>query len=131
MTNSRFADMRLTRQQSMTRGYEFARVRGAGVAQAGRFLVVSVVALEDTQAGSKFGVICTKKIGCAVVRNKMRRRVKEVLRKAGDDFTMGYMMVCVVRWRAVNASFAELASDWKRAAKKMKHQLNGTKKLSD
>lgn len=34
----------------------------------------------------KFGIICTKKIGCAVVRNKLRRRVREILRAHGASF---------------------------------------------
>jgi len=72
---------------------------------------------------SKFGIICTKKIGCAVVRNKLRRRVREILRAHGAPFENGVHLVCVLRWRAVEASYADLERDWRKAARKLKLQL--------
>ncbi len=115
--------MRLTRQQSMTRAFQFARVRNEGPSVAGRLIVLSAAPLPDPEEESKFGIICTKKIGCAVVRNKLRRRVREIIRAHGKPFVKGVHLVCVLRWRAVEATYAELEHDWKKAARKLKLQL--------
>ncbi len=115
--------MRLTRQQSMTRAFQFARVRNEGPSVAGRLIVLSAAPLPDPEEESKFGIICTKKIGCAVVRNKLRRRVREIIRAHGEPFVKGVHLVCVLRWRAVEATYAELEHDWKKAARKLKLQL--------
>ena len=54
-------EMRLTRQQSMTRAFQFARVRNEGPSVAGRLIVLSAAPLEHPEEPSKFGIICTKK----------------------------------------------------------------------
>ena len=107
----------------MTRAFQFARVRNEGPYVAGRLIVLSAAPLADPEEPSKFGIICTKKIGCAVVRNKLRRRVREILRAHGEPFQQGVHMVCVLRWRAVEASYSDLERDWRKAARKLKLQL--------
>ncbi|MCB5932110.1 hypothetical protein LJB63_22520, partial [[Eubacterium] rectale] len=52
-------EMRLTRQQSMTRAFQFARVRNEGPSVAGRLIVLSATPLEHPEEPSKFGIICT------------------------------------------------------------------------
>ena len=104
----------------MTRAFQFARVRNEGPSVAGRLIVLSATPLEHPEEPSKFGIICTKKIGCAVVRNKLRRRVREILRAHGAPFENGVHLVCVLSWRAVEAN---LERDWRKAARKLKLQL--------
>lgn len=122
-------EMRLTRQQSMTRAYEFARVRRLGTSIAGRLLVLSAVPLDDSEEASKFGIICTKKVGCAVVRNLLKRRVRELLRSHGEEYARGYHFVCVLRWRAAEAPYDALEKDWLKTSVRLvkalrKHSLN-------
>ena len=107
----------------MTRAFQFARVRNEGPSVAGRLIVLSATPLEHPEEPSKFGIICTKKIGCAVVRNKLRRRVRDILRAHGAPFENGVHLVCVLRWRAVEASYSDLERDWRKAARKLKLQL--------
>ena len=106
----------------MTRAFQFARVRNEGPSVAGRLIVLSAAPLADPEEPSKFGIICTKKIGCAVVRNKLRRRVREILRAHGEPFQQGVHMVCVLRWRAVEASYSDLERDLQIAVCKLKLQ---------
>lgn len=106
--------MRLTRRHSMTRAYEFARVRAEGVSQAGRCVVISAAPLTDIAEPSRFGIICTKKVGHAVVRNLLRRRTRELLRAHGEDWAAGWHVVVVMRWRAAEAPFAVLEKDFRK-----------------
>lgn len=41
----------------------------------------------------------------------------------GAPFENGVHLVCVLRWRAVEASYADLERDWRKAARKLKLQL--------
>ncbi len=98
----------------MTRAYEFARVRAEGLSQAGRCVVVSAAPLADAEAPSRFGIICTKKVGHAVVRNLLRRRVRELLRAHADAWAHGWHVVVILRWRAAETPFAALEKDFRK-----------------
>jgi ribonuclease P protein component len=122
--------MRFTRQASLNRAQQFARVRASGVSTAGRFLVLSALALEDPTAPSKFGVICTKKVGHAVMRNTLKRRVRELVRAHADAYASGYYMVIILRWRAAEASYQELEKDWLKTEKRLNKELAKQKAAS-
>lgn len=107
----------------MTRAFQFARVRNEGPSVAGRLIVLSAAPLEHPEEPSKFGIICTKKIGCAVVRNKLRRRVREILRAHGAPFEHGVHLVCVLRWRPWKPAMQTWSGTGQKAARKLKLQL--------
>lgn len=111
--------MQLNRSQSMTRAFEFARVRKSGVSSAGRFLVLSCLEVPEVPV-SKFGIIVTRKVGNACMRNKLRRRVREVLRSCGEVFEAGYFVVVILRWRAVEADLEALKEDFLRSVRRIK-----------
>ncbi|MGN0875163.1 MAG: ribonuclease P protein component [Akkermansia sp.] len=104
--------MQLTRRQTMKRASEFALVRARGCSQAGRFLVLNVLPMpEGAEEESRFGIITTKRCGCAVVRNRLRRRVRELLRAHGAPLQRGYFVVVVLRRRAADVDYAALERD--------------------
>lgn len=98
----------------MKRASEFAHVRTQGASHAGRFLVLSTAALPgDTAAArhSRFGIITTKRVGCAVCRNRLRRRVRELLRAYAAPLSAGRYVVIILRQRAAQATYAALERD--------------------
>lgn len=98
----------------MKRASEFAMVRAKGTSEAGRFVVINLAALPENQAGqhSRFGIITTKRIGHAVVRNLLRRRMREILREHGDPVATGRAIVIVMRNRAAFADYHQLEADF-------------------
>lgn len=96
----------------MKRAYEFAHVRAGGASHAGRFLVLSTAprAGKETER-SLFGIITTKRLGHAVCRNLLRRRVRELLRAHGAPLATGLYVVLILRNRAVHADYRELERD--------------------
>lgn len=54
------------------------------------------------------GITVSGKLGNAVVRNKIRRRLKEIYRSHEGEFLKGHHIVVVARVRACNVSYAEL-----------------------
>lgn len=105
--------MQLKRSQTMKRASEFAMVRNEGSSEAGRFLILSTAPLKDgAQAGSRFGIITTKRIGHAVLRNTLRRRVREILRTHGEPLAQGQYVVIIVRNRAAMTDYKGLEKDF-------------------
>ncbi len=109
--------MGLTKSLRLARTAEFASVRASGRSFPGRFLVVSVLKAEDI-IGWKCGLITPKKLGIAVERNRIRRRLREIVRADTTLLKGGQWIVLIARWRAPQASFEELKKDWRSTAKR-------------
>jgi ribonuclease P protein component len=86
-------------------------VREQGKAVQGRLLRVAVLNLR-TNLASKAGIITSKRVGGAVVRNKVRRRLRELIRASLPDFPQGLLVVAVAKQPAALASFEELRGEW-------------------
>ena len=57
---------------------------------------------------NRVGVTVSKKLGKAVVRNRVRRRLREVYRLHEEQFAPGWDIVVVPRSRCVGADFGKL-----------------------
>ena len=67
---------------------------------------------------NRVGITVGKKLGHAVVRNRTRRRIREVYRIHEDRFTSGWDIVVVARTRSVNAEFGDLTHAYLSLAQK-------------
>ena len=67
---------------------------------------------------NRVGITVGKKLGHAVVRNRVRRRLREVYRLNEDKFQSGWDIVVVARTRAVYADFVQLTDAYMTAAQK-------------
>ena len=68
---------------------------------------------------NRVGVTVSKKLGKAVVRNRVRRRLREVYRLNESRFLPGWDIVVVARGRTVDASFSDLTRSYLALAKKL------------
>lgn len=59
---------------------------------------------------SRAGFTVSKKIGKAVVRNKVKRRMREVYRLKEKNIVKGYDLVLVARERCSEATYKEIES---------------------
>ena len=67
---------------------------------------------------NRIGITVSKKLGHAVVRNRTRRRLREVYRLHESQFRPGWDIVVVARSRAVEADFDRLTRSYLNLAKK-------------
>ena len=67
---------------------------------------------------NRVGITVSKKLGKAHVRNRVRRRFREVYRLNEEKFQPGWDIVIVARTRAIEAPFAELTKAYLALAKK-------------
>lgn len=95
----------------LRRRSEFRAVRrGRRVSRPG-FLLQSLKSADDDRP-PRFGYTVTKKIGNAVVRNRIRRRLKEAVRlSAGMVATPGTDYVLIGRRAALSLPFDRLIDD--------------------
>lgn len=107
---------------------EFLQIQGAGVKHHLRhFLVfVSTTAIRSdvpaSASSARLGVTVTRKVGPAVVRNRIRRLVREVFRRKRDSFRAGCDMVWVAKQSAASVSYAEVAADMDALARRASRQ---------
>ena len=57
---------------------------------------------------NRVGITVSKKLGHAVVRNRVRRRLREVYRLNEELFTPGWDIVVVARSRCIDAPFGSI-----------------------
>ena len=67
---------------------------------------------------NRIGITVSKKLGHAVVRNRTRRRIREIYRLNEERFAPGWDIVVVARTRAVEASFGKLTGAFLSLAQK-------------
>ncbi|RFB78666.1 ribonuclease P protein component [Methylovirgula sp. 4M-Z18] len=73
----------------------------------------------------RFGLTVTKKVGNAVVRNRIRRRLREVLRLTDLPAQKGHDYVVVAREAALHAPFAALQEALRQALVRLPHAKSG------
>jgi ribonuclease P protein component len=93
---------------SMRRRSEFGRVQRRGRRRSGRYLVVLST---PRAAPTSVGIAVAKAVGNAVVRNRVRRRIKALLDRHGAGQPPFRALLIVARKGAGEASFAALAAD--------------------
>jgi ribonuclease P protein component len=107
----------MKRATTLKENYEFRRVYNKGKSGVSPFLVV--YARPNRGSRNRLGVTVSAKLGHAVVRNRVRRRLREIYRLSQPEMKQGYDIVLVARGRAVRASYQELASAYRRICKKL------------
>lgn len=67
---------------------------------------------------NRVGITVSKKLGGAVVRNRVRRRLREVYRLNEERFQPGWDIVAVARSRCIHADFQKLTAAYLSLAEK-------------
>jgi ribonuclease P protein component len=98
----------MKRKYRLRRNSDFQRVRHVGKSYASPLLVLAF--LRNNLAHSRFGFVVSKKLGKAVRRNKIKRRIREATRLRLRHISSGYDLVFIARKQAAQASYWELAA---------------------
>jgi ribonuclease P protein component len=96
---------------------EFDRVRSEGRTTRGSLLMLGVLQLES-DAGLRVGFVTSRRVGGAVVRNRMRRRLREIVRRHQHTLVNGLWLVVVARPASARATSAALEEEWLRLARR-------------
>ncbi len=112
--------------ETLKRRAEFLAVRGGARCATPAFVLETKKRSQPQPADGtslpRFGFTITKKIGNAVVRNRIRRRLKAALTPlAAVAAVPTHDYVVVARLRAFDIPFAELQKDLERALQRVHH----------
>jgi len=86
---------RFRKKDRLTGKKEFRRLFKAKKRAVDRNMVVYVVPNE--LSWSRIGTSTSKRVGNAVCRNRIRRRVREAFRKNREHLPVGFDVVCIIR----------------------------------
>jgi len=84
---------------------DFRRVREVGRSWTHRLLVLAAAPAEAAGRPTRVGITAGKRVGGAVVRNRARRRVGEIVRARYGRLAPGWDLVFILRPPAAEATF--------------------------
>ena len=102
---------------SMKNNYEFRRLYSKGKSAATSRIVIYCRPMKRPK--SHLGITVSTKLGKAVRRNRVRRRLKEIYRLNECRLAPGYDIVLVARVRSVDAEYRRLEADFLYLAEKL------------
>lgn len=102
---------------TLKKNHEFRRMYQKGASAVGSGMVV--YCRKNRLGRNRLGVTVSVKLGHAVVRNRARRRLREVYRLNTPCLKSGYDLILVARSRTVSASWADLNSTFLRLCRKL------------
>ena len=102
--------------KSLKLNHVFRRLYRKGKSAANKYLVL--YCRRNGSQEKRIGLTVSAKLGHAVVRNRTRRRLREVYRLNEGLFAPGWDIVLVARSRAIEAPFDKLTASCLSLAKK-------------
>ena len=107
-----------TKQERLHLSRDFQEISRKGRVYTCRAIKI-VIAGKAQDTGARLGLIVSRKLGDAVVRNKLKRRLREIFRLNKHLFTGGADMLFIPRNPAVGLSYGQLREEvtslWRKA----------------
>ena len=99
--------------RSLKQNHLFRRLYQKGKSASGHCLVV--YCRKNGRAHNRLGVTVSTKLGHAVVRNRARRRLRELFRLSQNRMAQGWDVLLVARGRTARCPHSMLQRDYDRA----------------
>ena len=106
----------LKRINRLKKRYQFNYVYKFGEHFSGEHIVLYVVSSKTKNI--KVGLAVTKKVGHAVVRNRIRRRLREIIKAKISTLKQSNNIIVVARDNISSASFETLTNEFSKLLKK-------------
>ena len=102
---------------TLKENYEFRRTYQKGVSAVSPVMVL--YCRKNRLGRNRLGLVSSTKLGHAVVRNRCRRRLREVYRLEKPQLKTGYDIILVARSRTATAPWPELQTQFRRLCRKV------------
>jgi ribonuclease P protein component len=98
----------MRREYRLRKSRDFERVRSDGRSWAHPLLVAYARARGD-DAPTRAGIVVSKRVGKATIRNRVKRRIREALRATYPTIRSGYDLIVIARPLAASTSMLDLS----------------------
>ncbi len=102
---------------ALKQNHEFRRLYSKGKSAVSPFF--AIYCRKNHRPMSRLGITTGVKLGNAVKRNRVRRRIRELYRTNEEHILCGYDIVVVARTRAIYAQYADLEQSFRKLLKKL------------
>ncbi len=113
----RASSLSFPKSRRLTRASEFERVKREGLVRRGNLLTLSATVVENSGL-CRVGFITSRRLGSAVIRNRVRRRLREIVRQHQHDLRQDFWIMLIAKRDAANASYRALEDEWLRLARR-------------
>ena len=113
----RASSLSFPKRRRLTHASEYDRIKRDGLVRRGKLLILGAAVVENSGL-SRVGFITSRRLGSAVARNRVRRRLREIVRRHQHDLRQDFWIVLVARRDAVKASYRALEDEWLRLARR-------------
>lgn len=110
---------------SLKKNYQFRRAYDRGKSAPEPCLVVYM--RRNGSRENKLGITVSNKLGNAVIRNRLRRRLREIYRLHEGSMRRGFDIVIVARGKSVGADYWRLDAEFLRACARLGLTRTGDK----
>ncbi len=104
-------------RRTLKKNSDFRRLYARGKSAATPYLVL--YCRPNRRGENRLGYTVSVKLGHAVVRNRVRRRLREIVRLSEPVLKQGWDIVVVARGRSVNAPYRRLEASFLEACGKL------------
>lgn len=102
---------------TLKKNSDFRRLYSKGKSAVNSYVVV--YCRRNREQTNRLGYTVSKKLGHAVARNRIRRRLREIYRLNAHRLKTGYDIVVVARSRCVGAEYKKLEAGFMSACEKL------------
>ena len=108
----------MTTLHKLKKNYEFKKVYNEGKYYVEKYVVMYII-LNDSEF-NRVGFSVSKKVGKSVVRNRIKRQMKESYRKYADSTKVGFDMVFTARVGSGSADYRMIENNINSVLKRAK-----------
>lgn len=105
----------MKKEYRLRRFEDFRKVYRHGCVVYGRYLVFHYLPVSDEQ--TKIGFSVSKKVGNAVVRNSVKRKLRAITREMIEELPQKHYLVIGAKMKSKDATYQQLKEDFSRALK--------------
>jgi ribonuclease P protein component len=110
------------RERRLRKRADFVRVQRDGAVVRTPHFIMLLCAQEGDRGPTRLGIVATKKIGNAVVRNRAKRLCRECFRLSPAFLPSGLDLVVIPKQGAADLGIRDVQAEWQAALPKLRAQ---------
>ena len=112
----------MKKQNIVKKSKDFNRIIQKRQGKSNNYFIINKE--ENNENKSKFGITFTKKIGNAVIRNKLKRRIKSIIDNNTEIYESNTTYIIIAKKEVLNLSYKQMEQELTNVFQKIKGEKN-------